>query len=356
METMLKSIYYDPSHPASFGSIRRLYIAAKKIDPKITTHIVKTWLQGQDVYTLHGRQRHRFARRKTLSPGLYYQMQMDLVDLSNIKSKNKNYRYLLTAIDIFNRRAFAIPLFKKKSSEIVRALKTIFAQYPTVKYIHTDQGSEFFNKEVKQYCKENGMKLFYTSSDTKASMVERFNRTLKDRMFKYFSANNTLSYIPVLDDLVEAYNNTRHRSIGISPNAVTKQNEQEVWNYQYRDYLGKYGKTSYVFELEDTVRISKLREQFRKGYLPTYQEEYFKIHDRMLTHPPAYKLRDMNGEVLQGIFYREELQKVIPQKKQYKILRSRKRKGIREHLVHFIGYPSNLDNWVKQKDLNNETI
>jgi len=181
--------------------------------------------------------------------------------------------------------------------------------------------------------------------------LKGFNRTLKNRLFKYFTSYNTLSYLPILDNLVNSYNNTIHRSIGLAPNKVTKQNEKKVWDFQYKKYLKQYIRNKYKFELGDYVRISKLHRIFRKGYLPSYQEEYFKIYDRLGTKPETYKLIDMNGEILQGSFYTEELQKIIPGRAKYKILKTRIKKGIKEHLVHYIGQPGNFDVWIQNKDL-----
>lgn len=350
-DKLLKSIYLDPANPASFGSIRNLYLAAKKLNSAITLNIVKNWLLGQNVYTLHGLTRRNFLRRKTLSKGLYYQMQIDLVDVSNIKNKNKNHTFLLTAIDVFSRKAFVIPLKSKHGPVIVEAMKQIFKQYPKTSILQADQGAEFFNKDFKSYLKSQNIRLFFTSSDTKASIVERFNRTLKSRMYKYFTANNTRSYLPILDDLVNAYNNSVHKSIGIAPNQVTKKNEKQVWNFQYKDYLKKHIGNKFKFELNDTVRIAKLSKIFRKGYLPSFQEEYFKIQDRISSKPPTYKLLDMNGEIIQGSFYEQELQKVIPERGQFKILQTRTKKGNKEHLIHYIGHPSNFDAWILNKDL-----
>jgi len=349
-DKLLKRIYLDPANPASFGSIRNLYLTAKKLNPAITLNIVKNWLLGQNVYTLHGLTRQNFLRRKTLSKGLHYQMQIDLVDVSNIKKK-KNHTFLLTAIDVFSRKAFVIPLKSKHGPVIVEAMKQIFKQYPKPQNLQSDQGGEFFNKDFKRYLKSQNIRLFFTSSDTKASIVERFNRTLKSRMYKYFTANNTQSYLPILDDLVNAYNNRIHKSIGIAPNQVTKKNEKQVWNFQYKDYLKKHIGNKFKFELNDTVRIAKLSKIFRKGYLSSFQEEYFKIQDRISSKPPTYKLLDMNGEIIQGSFYEQELQKVIPERGQFKILQSRTRKGIKEHLIHYIGHPSNFDAWILNKDL-----
>ena len=348
---LLTSIYTDIKNPASYGSALRLYRAAKLQDSTITHNIINRWLKSNNTYTLHKPLKRHFIRRKTIAPGLYHQMQIDLVDLVNLKKKNKNFRYLLTAIDIFSRKAFAIPLKTKSGPDVLLAMKTLFSKYPYVKYIQADQGKEFFNKHVQDYFKEKNIKLFYTSSDTKSAIVERFNRTLKERMFKYFTANDTQSYLPVLDDLLDSYNNSKHSSIGIAPNKVSKENEKLVWDYQYKKYMQKYGSKSFKFQVGDVVRISKLKKLFEKGYSPKFQEEYFKVQDCLNTFPPTYKLIDINGEILRGSFYEAELQKIIPKQNEYKIIKKRKRKGKKEYLTHFIGQPSNLDSWFDHKSL-----
>ena len=203
-----------------------MYHAAKHITLDITLSYVKRWLLTQNVFTLHAPLRRRFLRRKTVVPGLYHQMQMDLVDLSCIKNKNKGYRFLLTAIDVFSRKAFVVPLKTKKGVEVKKAIAHICSNYPPVKFLQTDKGGKCYNHVMKSYLDEHNIISFSTSSDPKASIVERFNKTLKQRMFKYYSANKTLTYIPILQNLVSAYNR-KHSSIGTTPNQVTLANQSK---------------------------------------------------------------------------------------------------------------------------------
>ena len=273
-----------------------MYHAAKRTTLDITLSYVKRWLLTQNVFTLHAPLRKHFVRRKTVVPGLYYQMQMDLVDLSGIKDRNKGYKYLLTAIDVFSRKAFVVPLKNKKDIEVKNAIAYIFSNYPLVQYVQTDSGREFYNSVVKSYLDEHNITLFSTSSDPKASIIERFNKTLKQHMFKYFTANKTLTYIPILQKLVSAYNNRKHRNIGTAPNLVTLGNQSEIWKKQYQNYFTGYRKGKFKYLVGDNVRISKLARQFRKGYLPTFTDEIFIVHDRLTTVPVMYKLRDHTGE------------------------------------------------------------
>ena len=71
-----------------------------------------------------------------------------------------------------------------------------------------DRGREFYNKDVQKL-----FNLYSTENEEKSCVNERFNRTIKEKIFKYFSANNTRKYVDVLDLLVEQYNNTIHSSI-----------------------------------------------------------------------------------------------------------------------------------------------
>ena len=96
--------------------------------------------------------------------------------------------------------------------------------------IHSDRGSEFINRKFQSFLKEKNIKLYHTyTAKLKASIVERFNRSLKQRMCRYFIQKGTLEYIDVLNELVQAYNHSYHRSIQRTPASVTKNNEKQVW-------------------------------------------------------------------------------------------------------------------------------
>ena len=126
-------------------------------------------------------------------------------------------------------------------------------------------------------------------------------------MWKYFTYKNTHVYVDVLQDLVSAYNNSYHRSIGRPPVSVNLLNVGQV-----RRKL--YGKTapsvSFKFKIGDQVRISKSRRTFKKGYLPNWTEEIFTVSKLIPNHFPVYKIKDYHGGELKGMFYNEELQKV----------------------------------------------
>ena len=89
------------------------------------------------------------------------------------------------------------------------------------------------NRKFQTFLKKHNIRFFTTQNETKASIVERFNRTLKTKMWKYFTAKNTLKYVDILQKLVKSYNHSRHRSIGVRPVDVNEDNENIVWQKLY---------------------------------------------------------------------------------------------------------------------------
>ena len=120
--------------------------------------------------------------------------------------------------------------------------------------------------------KKHRIHLFFTKGDTKAAVVERFNRTFKQRLYRYLTAANTLHYLDVLPALVKGYNSTTHRSIKMSPKDVNAKNERQVWLNLYRKRI-KAKRQKSIFQVGDRVRLSKKQKVFDKSYLPQWTEE-----------------------------------------------------------------------------------
>jgi len=148
---------------------------------------------------------------------------------------------------------------------------------------------------------------FYTSEneDLKAAVVERYNGTLKTKMFRYFIHANTRRYLDVLDDLLHSYNNTHHRSVEMAPSEVNADNEDVV---RARLYPLKPKTYRWKYVVGDRVRIGMQRQPLRKGYLGEWCEEIFEISTRLPTVPVTYELRDLLGESIKGRLYEPEIQ------------------------------------------------
>jgi Integrase core domain/Chromo (CHRromatin Organisation MOdifier) domain len=338
--------YYSPQRPGAYGGVPGLQRSTK-----IKPSTVKDWLSHQDTYTLHKPVRHRFPRRRTIVGGLDHQFQADLIDVKNIKKYNDGYVFLLTCIDVLSKYAWVIPLKTKTGEALVAAFRSIFAQGRKPLRLQTDKGTEFINKTFQKFLKEEGVYFFVTENeDIKASIVERFNRTLKEKMWRYFTKKNTLRYVEVLPALVRNYNHSYHRSIQRTPAEVDETNQEEVWQTLYGDSGGDSG----VFREGDRVRISKARRTFKKGYLPSWTEELFTVSRLNRTTPVTYVLNDDHGEELKGTFYKEEIQKV-GDKRVYRvesILDEREdARGRKEYLVKWFGYDSSFNSWIAKEQL-----
>ena len=349
MNERLKAIYYDPKHPAGFASVAKL-----TKESGVKTKKVKEWLTEQPTYTLHRMARKKYPTRKYIVHDIDEQWQADLADVSLIANQNKGYRFLLTVIDIFSRYAWARPLKTKTGKEVAAAFKDIFEEGRIPKRVQSDQGKEFENRDIARLFGEHDIELFSVKSAYKAAIVERFNRTLKSKMWRYFTMNMKEKWTDVLQDLVQSYNNSVHRTIGQRPIDVTRENAGEFREKMY-DKKTKATKEKRDIKVGDKVRISKVKSIFAKGYLPNWTEEIFTVASINTKYSPTtYKLKDYNEEIIEGSFYRHEIQKVTQKDDTFlveKVIRTQKRGNEYWCLVKWRGYPSNMNSWVRKRDI-----
>ena len=159
---------------------------------------------------LHVPARRNYPRRKVIMKGIDETWQADLVDMQNYSRVNKGYNYLLTVIDNISKYAWVLPLKNKSGKELHAAFSELFKMGRIRKNLHVDQGLEFYNADVKRLLKAHNINLYSTFSEKKASISERFNRTLKTKMWKRFSLQGSYKWIDILPELVSEYNKTLH--------------------------------------------------------------------------------------------------------------------------------------------------
>ena len=158
---------------------------------------------------------------------------MDLVDMGKYRYKNKGYYWILTAVEILSRYSFAIPVYRKNTENMTKAVDNLLEQFKTRsgKYPNVtqfDEGKEFHNVGVKTFLESKDVTYFSSYGPKKAAVVERFNRTLKTKMWKYFCAEKTHTWVNVLNDFVLNYNTSKNRSIQMKPVDANKTNEHQV--------------------------------------------------------------------------------------------------------------------------------
>ena len=256
-----------------------------------------------------------FRKRRVISYGIDKIWAADLVEMQKFSKWNKGVKYLLTVIDVFSKYGWIKPLKDKKTESVSTAFDEIFKKSkPKPTMLWTDKGSEFISKHFKEFLKKSKIKLYHTENEEKSSIVERWNKTMKNRMWKMFSANNNTVYWDKLEELVDDYNNTKHSSLKMTAIEASKnENEKKVFANLYGDLIylkPKNPKSS----IGDKVRISKYKRRvFDKGYTPNWTEEIFTIDKVIPTKPVTYKIIDLLGEEIEGSFYEKELQKAKQQ-------------------------------------------
>ena len=357
METQLSEIYNNPGGVGSYGGVESLYRQAKHIGLRVSRTKVKNFLKGIDAYTLHRPARKKFIRNRIIVKGIDQQWQADLADMQELRKENDGYGYIMTIIDCFSKYAWAITTKTKSAESIVDAFKKLFANTNRrPEKLQTDKGKEFINQHLQELLKTENIKFFVSNSDQKAAIVERFNRTLKTKIWRYFTDKETRRYVDVLQQLVESYNMTKHRTIGVAPSNVTKENEQEIWRRMYRHHYNSENSNNLnVVSKDAPIRLSKFKGVFDKGYLPNWTEEFFKVSSSAKKGKRrVYKVSDNLGELIEGQFYPEEIQEIDTKHhihKIEKVLRKRKTAQGTELFVKWKGFPSKFNSWVLQQDV-----
>lgn len=348
---LFKKIYFDPSNPASFGSPELLYHEAVSQDPSVSLHDVKNWLSSQDTYTIH--RDHRSQKRNRIVANTIDELwEADLVDMQEFAEYNDNFKYLLCVIDVLSKYAWVVPLKTKASLEVVKSFEKIFKQGRKPNKLRTDRGKEFKNKDMENLTKQEKIYHYFTTNFLKACVVERFNRTLKTKMWKYFSANYTFKYIDVLDELVEGYNSKKHSRTRFAPKDVNIFNSHQVFLNLYNDTSKATYKKPSNINVGDYVRLVKDKGVFEKGFTGHFLEEIFRVKQIITSkgHKPMYKLEDLEGEEIMGCHYRFDLQPVHLKKDNLfvveKILKTRKRNGKKEYFCKWWGYSDKFNSWV----------
>lgn len=344
----IRSKYVTPDSTGSFGGVRRLYETVQK---EASLKQVEDWLKDQDTYVLFRQVKRKFPRLPILVNKIDEQWQIDLMDMSWLSKFNDDKKYLLNIIDCFSRYAWVFPLKTKNANEIVEAFKILLQERKPEK-IQSDQGKEFLNSQVKQLFANNGINFFTSTDDViKCAIVERFNRTLRTRIYRYLHYYNTRRYIDDLQKIVKSYNNSYHRTIQMSPSQVTQENSTQVLLNIRKTHPVNHSKQK-PFKVDDKVRIARAKGIFEKGATSNFSEEIFTINKVKKTPQGyVYRLKDYEGEDITSIFYHYELVKANETSlyKVEKIIKTRinPKTKKKEYFVKWFGYPSKFNSWVE---------
>ena len=353
----LHDLYGDPSRPGSLGGVNSLARAVRK-DGKyhISKADLKQWLSSSETYTLHKPLRRNFPRNRVVVGGLGLEYDCDLSDMTRLKRYNRGYSFFLVMIDDFSKYLYTRALKSKTAKEVTSAVDEILSEMkdpPDV--IRTDQGGEFVNRLFRDLLSSKDIRLWITQNEKKANIAERCLKTIKNRMYRYFTLTQTLNWVDVLPQITESYNKSFHRSIGMPPEDVNQENEDAVWERLQRVRpLGEV--REFKFDIGDKVRISVLRKAFEREYDIKWTVEHFIVADQFYKEDiPKYLLKDYNNVEISGSFYEDELQKVdVGPDTIYRVervIRRRTVRGQRQAYVKWWGWGSQFNSWIPEADL-----
>lgn len=407
MEKYLKKIYYDPKNPAFFTSIAKLRKAAIDAGYQASYGQISRWLHNQETYSISREAKTHFPRNQVTASGLNHEWTCDLCDYNNIANENDGYGYFLIIMDQFSRKVYAVKLKTKKPVEVIEAFKSIFSHGVKPKYsLYTDKGMEFAADIVRNYFKNLGIKQFFAANETKASSIERALKSIKIKLHKYFLEKQHHRWVDILQDVVTSYNNSVHRSLGVTPNEANSADEelvrynQAIIRQKSNGILQKVQKAQEAitqskisvnkvpgessgkikkkvkkqshhsvmigalpkrrrakYKVGYLVRISRIKEVFSRAYSHQFTAEIFEVqHVDMRDGIPVYKLISYEKrDAIKGVFYEEELLRAYPRKsKNYKIgdiLKTRGAGRTKEAYVSWFLHPKSYNSWVPYKSV-----
>ena len=320
-DTVLTSLYTDPSKPSSFSSVHNLYFYAKKIFPEIRLKDVQDFLTRSKTYTKFKKPVFKGPRRKVFVAYPNETWQCDTAELQSLKKQNSNFSYILFCLDQFSRYLYARPYKTKNNAETIEVFSSIVAEAGTApEFCFTDKGTEmnFMNNAFAKF----EVKRYHVNSPLKAQMVERVILSVKRWLFKAMIERGTLRYIDILQDVVYSYNHRIHKSLfGLSPaEAMLPENFKTLktaFLKAYRQYGNQFKDKEPKFAVNDTVRIVKDRTKFSRGFKETFSPETYTINKVFPSQPytfgiPHFKRRWYSWQLVktsptQPRFYIEEI-------------------------------------------------
>ena len=313
MEQYLEKLYLNENEPTYLSGENALFREAKKKFPKIKVEDVRTFLEKQETYTRH-KPVKRYKPLKTIAAGLDVDQQIDLADMRRIKKENNHHGYILTCVDVLSRYAWAVPVKNKSAENVAKAYQKIIDEGRIPWRVFSDKGREFMGEFRKLLEANDIQQIFIENPVVKASLAERYNRTLKSRLYKYFTKSGTYKWIKILPKIVRAINHSVHRTTGMRPVDVTHKNAQDLYKKLYGEAkqlrIQNKQKNKGKYNVGDLVRISEEKGAFTRGYTPNFSKEVFVVAKKLFRDQIVYQLKDFEGEDLTSIFYEPELVRV----------------------------------------------
>jgi ribosomal protein L21E len=283
-EEKINELFLNPEYGLS--SANKLYHKLKHSG--ITHKQIKDFLAKHETSQIS----KRITKPKEYLPIMSYGpndiIQCDILDISNMSTANSGYKYLLLAIDIFTRVAFAVKLKTKNAHFVSEAMQEVIKTFKPNK-VEVDMGKEFTSHDFQDLLKKHNIKIIYVDvgEKNKLGVINRFCLTIRTMINKYCLAYKTTRFIDVIEKLINNYNNTYHSTLKTTPNNAS--NETERINNLYTSKYLKVSKTIPKYKIGDQVRHIIDLDNFEKGSNSRYSKDTFLITE---IKGNTYKLSD----------------------------------------------------------------
>lgn len=341
--------YASLKHPSGYSGVNNI----ARVTKASRREIAKT-LSKSPAYTLH----REVKKPRYYNPFIIYSkrdlIQGDLIDLQKFSLDNEGFKYILILCDTLTRKAWATPLKDKTSATVLKAFETLHRDIGSFKRFMTDAGGEFKSGAFQKYLQVNN--IAFIRGNPHAPHVERLNRTLQNIIYRRMTHLESRDWKSTLSDVIRLYNNRHHRTIKMSPQEAEQSKNMEKLlkhvNEGYEKILAKRKKPKY--KVGDLVVIQKLRQVFAKGYEQIFTHEMFYVQQVHTSLPiPMYTLQSYDRqETIEGRFYENELQEVdFSVFKIESVLKERTKKGVKEILVKWKGWPERYNQWIPKSNL-----
>ena len=320
-------------------------------------------LKENDIYSRFKeyKRARKFSPIYVFSKRELFQADVGFID-KEYSEASGGYKYLLIVIDCFTKYAWVYPMKANTSRNVIESFIDVLSKCGRKpERLNTDRGSEFKNKAFNKLMKDENIHHYFSYSDRKCPIAERFIKTIKKQIYMICAQKRTLNWITAIDQAMKIYLTGHHSTIEMSPLEAEKEKSQSKLLKTYIKIYKKAGQKpeKAKYKVGDTVRIYYKRHAFHRAYDENFTREYFTI-TKVLDKLPVirYELKDYSGEPIIGRFFQNEL---VPYKHslngaddfwegnaiEERINRRSKKK---QYKIRWVGWPEKYDEWVDEND------
>jgi hypothetical protein len=270
-DAVIRQVYYDAD--TGFGSISNTYKEAKRVLNTITYVDVKDFLERQASKQVKKGHRsfYSYVAKEKLE-----EIQIDLADFTISAEHNDGFRYAFVAVDIFTKKAHAVPIKNKERDECIRAMKEVIQVIGVPKQLFHDQEGAWQTPGWNALMYEHRIKDM--NSSTHAPFAERMVQTIKNMIHDQMRGLTIASekWVEVLPKVLKKYNNTKHSTTGVTPNEATR-DDHKIDVYFNIKQKAQFNRKYPPINVGDEVRKYIKPDMTKKGYRPSWSGETFKV-------------------------------------------------------------------------------